>query len=104
MVTGGFVAGRRRASQTVNHPTVGRAPGGAIVERPAPSLLPRGRYICNSANADFTTASRIAAALNAKYRERDLPARAENCGIGERGGAADPTPTVRSISSRIWKA
>src|SRR5690242_3747047 len=32
VVTGGFAAGRAAASQTVNHPTVGRSPGGAIVE------------------------------------------------------------------------
>src|SRR5580658_5108063 len=42
VVTGGFVAGRGGASQTVNHPTVGRVPGGGIVERPAPSMTPKG--------------------------------------------------------------
>jgi flagellar P-ring protein precursor FlgI len=41
VVTGGFATGRGGASQTVNHPTVGRAPNGAIVERAAPSLTPR---------------------------------------------------------------
>src|SRR5579872_6475013 len=35
VVTGGFVAGRGQAnSQSVNHPTVGRVPSGANVERP----------------------------------------------------------------------
>src|SRR6185503_10621894 len=33
VVTGGFVAGRAGNSQTLNHPTVGRVPSGAIVER-----------------------------------------------------------------------
>ena len=42
VVTGGFATGRGGASQTVNHPTVGRAPNGAIVERAAPSVQPRG--------------------------------------------------------------
>ena len=42
VVTGGFSAGRGGASQTVNHPTVGRAPNGAIVERAAPSVAPQG--------------------------------------------------------------
>src|SRR5262249_51744196 len=38
VVTGGFAAGRSGgASQTVNHPTVGRIANGALVERPAPS-------------------------------------------------------------------
>jgi flagellar P-ring protein FlgI len=31
VVTGGFVAGRGGNSQTVNHPTVGRVPGGATI-------------------------------------------------------------------------
>lgn len=39
VVTGGFAAGRAGNSQTVNHPTVGRVPNGATVERAAPSLL-----------------------------------------------------------------
>ena len=40
VVTGGFVAGRGGIGQTVNHPTVGRVPGGASVERVAPSIEP----------------------------------------------------------------
>src|SRR5229473_5800957 len=40
VVTGGFVAGRAGNTQTVNHPTVGRVPSGATVERPAPSIAP----------------------------------------------------------------
>src|SRR5260370_7328523 len=40
VVTGGFVAGRGANSQTVNHPTVGRTPAGAIVERAPPSVAP----------------------------------------------------------------
>jgi flagellar P-ring protein precursor FlgI len=42
VVTGGFSSGRGGANQTVNHPTVGRSPNGAIVERAAPSMTPRG--------------------------------------------------------------
>ena len=42
VVTGGFVAGRGGSSQTVNHPTVGRVPGGATIERPAPTVSPTG--------------------------------------------------------------
>ena len=43
VVTGGFVAGRGGNSQTVNHPTVGRVPGGATIERAAPTVSPSGR-------------------------------------------------------------
>jgi len=82
VVTGGFSAGRGGASQTVNHPTVGRVPEGAIVERSAPSLAPKGVVHLQLRNADFTTASRIAAALNAKYGAAGaLPARAENSAL-----------------------
>lgn len=82
VVTGGFVAGRGGASQTVNHPTVGRAPGGAIVERPAPSVAPKGVIHLQLRNADFTTASRIAAALNAKFTNPGgPPAHAENSAL-----------------------
>jgi flagellar P-ring protein precursor FlgI len=82
VVTSGFVAGHGGASQTVNHPTVGRVPGGAIVERPAPSLTPKGVLHLQLRYADFTTASRIAAALNAKYGAAGGgPARAENSAL-----------------------
>jgi len=79
VVTGGFAAGRGGASQTVNHPTVGRVPSGAIVERPAPSLAPKGVLHLQLRYADFTTAARIAAAVNAKFADAGkAPARAEN--------------------------
>jgi flagellar P-ring protein precursor FlgI len=82
VVTGGFSAGRGGTSQTVNHPTVGRVPGGGIVERPAPSLALKGFLHLQLRYADFTTASRIAAALNAKYGAAGaLPARAENSAL-----------------------
>src|SRR5208337_554996 len=38
VITGGFVAGGGGNTQTVNHPTVGRIPSGASVERAAPSI------------------------------------------------------------------
>jgi flagellar P-ring protein precursor FlgI len=82
VVTGGFSAGRGGGSQTLNHPTVGRVTGGAIVERPAPSLALKGFVHLQLRYADFITAARIAAALNAKYGSRDsLPARAENSAL-----------------------
>ncbi len=67
VVTGGFVAGRAGSSQTVNHPTVGRAPGGAIVERPAPSVTPKGSVHLQLRRPDFTTAARIVRALSERY-------------------------------------
>jgi flagellar P-ring protein precursor FlgI len=79
VVTGGFVARGGTSSQTVNHPTVGRSPNGAIIERPAPSLAPKSVLHLQVRASDFTTATRIAAAIN-----KDLgspAAHAENAGL-----------------------
>ncbi len=82
VVTGGFAAGRGSNSQTVNHPTVGRVPEGAIVERTAPSRAPQGVLHLQLHYADFTTAARIAAALNRRYGAGGgAPARAENSAL-----------------------
>ncbi len=67
VVTGGFVAGHSGAQQTVNHPTVGRVPGGAIVERAAPTPPPGRRMRLQLKQADFTTAARIVEALNKTF-------------------------------------
>src|SRR5690349_14165680 len=64
VVTGGFVAGRGGANQRLNHPTVGRIPDGASVERAAPSISPDKRVRLQLREADFTTAARISEAVN----------------------------------------
>ena len=77
VVTGGFVAGRGGASQSVNHPTVGRASNGAIVERAAPSVSPKTLARLQLREPDFTTASRIAAVINKRFTN----AHADNAGL-----------------------
>jgi flagellar P-ring protein precursor FlgI len=67
VVTGGFAAGRSGNSQTVNHPTVGRVPNGATIERAAPSLSPSQKVDLQLRQSDFTTAARIAQAVNKKF-------------------------------------
>lgn len=69
VVTGGFVAGRGGNSQTVNHPTAGRIPNGAIVEHAAPSVTPGDHIRLQLRQADFMTAARVAAAINRKFAE-----------------------------------
>jgi len=64
VVTGGFVAGRGGANQRLNHPTVGRIPGGGNVERAAPSVAPDKRVRLQLRQADYTTAARISEAVN----------------------------------------
>jgi flagellar P-ring protein precursor FlgI len=82
VVTGGFAAGRGGAIQTVNHPTVGRAPNGATVERSAPSVAPKSAVRLQLRQADFTTSSRIVSAINAKFAGNNSPAaRAESPGL-----------------------
>ena len=82
VVTGGFVAGRGGTSQTVNHPTVGRSPNGGTVERPAPSVAPKGMVHLQLRQSDFTTSARIVDAVNRKFATADAsPARAENSGV-----------------------
>ena len=67
IMTGGFVAGRGGNSQTVNHPTVGRLPAGAIVERAPPSVAPSSHLKLQLREADFTTAARVVEALNRHF-------------------------------------
>lgn len=68
VVTGGFVAGRGAANQqTVNHPTTGRVPTGVTVERMAPSLAIGNVVKLQLKDADFTTAARIAEAVNKHF-------------------------------------
>src|SRR5437763_3412829 len=73
VVTGGFVAGRGGNSQTVNHPTVGRTPGGAIVEKAPPSVAPSSKLKLQLRQADFTTAARIAQVVNEHFAPRWMP-------------------------------
>lgn len=82
VVTGGFVAGRGLAnSQTVNHPTVGRVPNGATVEKVAPSV-PLGKIIrLQLRDEDFTTAARIADSVNQHLGAGHLIAHAENSAL-----------------------
>jgi flagellar P-ring protein precursor FlgI len=81
VVTGGFIAGRGGTTQTVNHPTVGRGPAGATVERGAPSVAPKGIIRLQVRQSDFTTTTRIVAAVNQKFNVGTAPAHADNAGL-----------------------
>ena len=63
---GGFDVGLPGASMRKNTPTSGRVPEGATVERPAEGGLPQGLLTLALRHGDVTTATRIAAAVNAK--------------------------------------
>lgn len=67
LLTGGFAAGRGGNTQTVNHPTVGRVPSGAIVEKAPPSVEPTSKFKLQLHEADYTTAAHIVEVLNKHF-------------------------------------
>lgn len=65
LLVGGVGAAAGNAKVQVNHLSVGRIPGGATVERAVPTILGQGDYINLELNVmDFTTATRLADAIN----------------------------------------
>nr|WP_232502264.1 flagellar basal body P-ring protein FlgI [Azoarcus olearius] len=65
MVVGGAGASGGGASQTINHLSAGRIPGGATVERAVPTMLGQGDHILFELNdTDFGTARRVVDAIN----------------------------------------
>ncbi len=76
---GGFVAsgGAAGNSVTKNHPTAGRIPNGAIIEREVPMAVIENQTLAMLLNnPDFTTAGRLADVVNAAFNE--ARARAED--------------------------
>ena len=65
---GGFAAGNAQAGVQVNHPTVGRIAGGALVEKASPTAPPSSTSLrLHLRRPDFSTAARVAEALNKKF-------------------------------------
>lgn len=66
----GGISASGQSGDTVqkNHPTVGRIPNGAIVEREVPMALDRGSITLTLNAPDFTTSVRLAQAVNAAVR------------------------------------
>jgi len=72
---GGFGAGGGGTGVQVNHPTVGRIPGGALVERPAPTPPPDpSGFRLQLRRPDFVTASRMERALMLEFPEAEVEA------------------------------
>ncbi|KXX64859.1 flagellar basal body P-ring protein FlgI [Marichromatium gracile] len=69
LIVGGFgVEGADGSRVTVNVPSVGRIPRGATVEREVPSAFAQGGLmVMNLHRPDFTTASRLAEAVNRTF-------------------------------------
>ncbi len=70
---GGFSAAGEKSSITKGHVTVGRIPGGAIVEREElATFVEKGEVTLLLKNPDFATAERIAEAVNGVYKDAAL--------------------------------
>lgn len=71
LVLGGYTANGGAAggknTVTLNHPTAGRIPGGAIVEKAPPSVEPAAKLRLQLDQADFSTAARIVDVLNRHF-------------------------------------
>ena len=66
LTVAGFTAASSGTSVTKNHPTVGRIPGGATIQRPVGAELNgRKELVYVLKQADFTTASNVAKAITA---------------------------------------
>jgi len=86
----------------VNHPTVGRIPNGAMVERPSPSIEPKSTVRLQLRQSDFTTSARIAEALNKRFSEAAKPpAQAENAGLVSVTVPPDYTARVTEFLAEI---
>lgn len=69
LIVGGLgIEGADGSKVTINIPSVGRIPKGAIVERTVANKLGNGgTFVLNLFSADFTTASRMAKAINEEF-------------------------------------
>ncbi|HVN18418.1 MAG TPA: flagellar basal body P-ring protein FlgI [Dongiaceae bacterium] len=68
LVVGGYTVGTAGSSKQLNHPTVGRVPGGALVERDSSLSLAGLDHLSLLLNdANFSTAEEVAGAINREY-------------------------------------
>lgn len=69
ILTNSFSYGGQAASAVKNHPTAGTLPGGALIERELPNALAgKSNLKLNLHQSDFTTASRVASAINERFQ------------------------------------
>ncbi len=68
LVVGGYAVGSATNSKQVNHPTVGRVPDGALVERDSSLDLAKLEHLSLLLNdANFSTAEQVASAINHEW-------------------------------------
>ena len=100
--TGGYQAQSLGAAIRKNQPTTGRVPRGGVVERPVQPVLGAGPVVLALKTPDFTTAGRLAAAVNAALGGEAAHARdAVAVEVNLQLGATDPIPTLMAIEGLL---
>lgn len=68
VMVGALAFGGKAAKVQSNHPTVGRIPGGGLIERELPPALPPGNHLVYQLHdADFTTVARMNVVVNDRF-------------------------------------
>lgn len=103
LTVGGYGVSGVGASKQVNHPTVGRIPGGGLVEREAAidlGALPRLALLLRE--PDFETAQRIAVAINREFGQtvtaRAADSRTVELKVGDKAG---PVPALLAKAENL---
>jgi flagellar P-ring protein precursor FlgI len=100
LVLGGYTAGSTANSKVVNHPTVGRVPGGALVERGSALDLAGLDHLSLLLNdASFSTAEDMASVINHEW-SRPLATVIDSRRVEVKVAAAAPT-AVPALLARI---
>lgn len=100
LVVGGYTVGSATNSRQVNHPTVGRVPGGGLVERDSSlDLTHLDRLSLLLKDANFSTAETIAAAINHEWSSA-VASVVDSRRIEVKVSAAEPA-SVPAVLARI---
>lgn len=94
LVLGGYSVTANGSSRSLNHPTTGRIPSGAIVERSVPLDLEHMRHLSLLLNdPDFRTAEMMSAAVN-KQLKRDISHAVDSRRIDVEAGEREDIPEL----------
>ncbi|HLY39867.1 MAG TPA: flagellar basal body P-ring protein FlgI [Terracidiphilus sp.] len=106
LVLGGYLASAGGNARQVNHPTTGRIPGGALVERSVTVDLSKMQTISVVLNdADFHTAERMAAAISTAIgpdRAKAIDSRRVEIGVAPKDDVAGLLDVVESVQVEVF--
>lgn len=95
LTLGGYTAGGAANSKQVNHPTVGRIPGGALVERDSSVDLEKMNMLTILlSEPNFSTAEQVAGAINHEFPDVTAHVRDSRRIDVERGAGAKDVPAM----------